>query len=176
MKQKSVLTRDDVARILDHARAEAQANQWAVTIAIVDDGGHPLALERLDGAAPLSAYIATEKARTSAMGRRPSGDYEEMIKAGRHAFLSAPLTAMLEGGLPIVVDGQVIGAVGVFGRQVQPGRAGGQRGDREPHGRLRACAARTNVWRLSAPTDAASGRAPTDSAPGKDEDVPSSAA
>jgi glc operon protein GlcG len=115
MKQKSVLTRDDVARILEHARAEAQANQWAVTIAIVDDGGHPLALERLDGAAPVSAYIATEKARTSAMGRRPSGDYEEMIKAGRNAFLSAPLGAMLEGGVPIVVDGQVIGAVGVSG-------------------------------------------------------------
>src|SRR3954464_7722957 len=115
MKQKPVLTRDDVARILDHARAEAQANQWAVTIAVVDDGGHPLALERLDGAAPVSAYIATEKARTSAMGRRPSADYEEMIKAGRHAFLSAPLNAMLEGGVPIVVDGQVVGAVGVSG-------------------------------------------------------------
>ena len=115
MKQKPILARDDVARILDHARAEAVANQWSVTIAIVDDGGHPLALERLDGAAPVSAYIATEKARTSAMGRRPSGDYEEMIKAGRNAFLSAPLTAMLEGGVPIVVDGQVIGAVGVSG-------------------------------------------------------------
>ena len=70
MKLKSVLTRDDVARILDHARAEAQANKWSVTIAVVDDGGHPLALERLDGAAPVSSYIATEKARTSAMGRR----------------------------------------------------------------------------------------------------------
>ncbi len=128
MKQKSVLTRDDVARILDHARAEAVANRWAVTIAVVDDGGHPLALERLDGAAPVSAYIATEKARTSAMGRRPSGDYEEMIKAGRNAFLSAPLTAMLEGGVPIVVDGQVIGAVGVSGvkssEDAQVARAG----------------------------------------------------
>ena len=115
MKQKSVLTRDDVARILDHARAEAHANQWAVTIAIVDDGGHPLALERLDGAAPVSAYIATEKARTAAMGRRPSAAYEEMINGGRTAFLSAPLTAMLGGGVPIVVEGQVIGAVGVSG-------------------------------------------------------------
>ena len=128
MKQKSVLTRDDVARILDHARAEAVANRWAVTIAVGDDGGHPLALERLDGAAPVSAYIATEKARTSAMGRRPSGDYEEMIKAGRNAFLSAPLTAMLEGGVPIVVDGQVIGAVGVSGvkssEDAQVARAG----------------------------------------------------
>ena len=128
MKHKPVLTRDDVARILDHARAEAQANKWSVTIAIVDDGGHPLALERLDGAAPVSAYIATEKARTSAMGRRASGDYEEMIKAGRNAFLSAPLTAMLEGGVPIVVEGQVIGAVGVSGvkssEDAQVARAG----------------------------------------------------
>ena len=115
MKQKPALGRDDVARILDHARAEAVAHQWAVTIAVVDDGGHPLALERLDGAAPVSAYIATEKARTSAMGRRPSADYEQMIKDGRHAFLSAPLTAMLEGGVPIVVEGQVVGAVGVSG-------------------------------------------------------------
>ena len=115
MNQKPFLSRDDVARILDAARAEAQSNQWAVTIAIVDDGGHPLALERLDGAAPVSAYIATEKARTSALGRRASADYEEMIKAGRNAFLSAPLTAMLEGGVPILVEGQVVGAVGVSG-------------------------------------------------------------
>jgi len=115
MKQKSVLERDDVARILEAARAEAHANAWAVTIAVVDDGGHLLALERLDGAAPVSATIATEKARTSAMGRRPSAAYEEMINGGRMSFLSAPLTAMLEGGVPIIVDGQVIGAVGVSG-------------------------------------------------------------
>ena len=128
MKHKPVLTRDDVARILEHARAEAVANNWAVTIAIVDDGGHPLALERLDGAAPVSAYIATEKARTSAMGKRASGDYEEMIKAGRNAFLSAPMTAMLEGGVPVVIEGQVIGAVGVSGvksdQDAQVARAG----------------------------------------------------
>ncbi len=115
MKQKPVLAHDDVVRILDHARAEAQSNEWAVTIAIVDDGGHPLALERLDGASPASAYIATEKARTAAMGRRPSGAYEEMINGGRVSFLSAPLSGMLEGGVPIEVDGQVIGAVGVSG-------------------------------------------------------------
>ena len=115
MKHKPVLTRDDVVRILDHARAAAQAHQWAMTIAIADDGGHPLALERMDGAAPVSAYIATEKARTAALGRRPSAAYEEMINGGRTAFLSAPLTAMLGGGVPIVVEGQVIGAVGVSG-------------------------------------------------------------
>ena len=128
MKHKPVLTRDDVARILEHSRAEALANNWAVTIAVVDDGGHLLALERLDGAAPVSATIATEKARTSALGRRASGDYEEMIKAGRHAFLSAPLTAMLEGGVPIVAEGQVVGAVGVSGvkssEDAQVARAG----------------------------------------------------
>ena len=128
MKHKPVLAHDDVVRILDHARAEALANQWAVTIAIVDDGGHALALERLDGASPASAYMATEKARTSALGRRPSGDYEEMIKAGRNAFLSAPLNAMLEGGVPVVVDGQVVGAVGVSGvkssQDAQVARAG----------------------------------------------------
>jgi len=115
MKHKPVLAHDDVVRILDHARAEAQSNQWAVTIAVVDDGGHPLALERLDGASPASAYIATEKARTAALGRRPSAAYEEMINGGRTAFLSAPLAGMIEGGVPVVVDGQVIGAVGVSG-------------------------------------------------------------
>ena len=115
MKQKPVLTRDDVARILEHARAEARAHQWLMTIAVVDDGGHPLGLERMDGAAPVSAYIAMEKARTSAMGRRPSAAYEEMINGGRTAFLSAPMTAMLGGGVPIVVAGEVVGAVGVSG-------------------------------------------------------------
>ena len=115
MKHKPVLAHDDVVRMLANARAEAQANQWAVTIAIVDDGGHPLALERLDGAAPVSAYIATEKARTAAMGRRPSSAYEEMINSGRPSFLSAPLTAMLEGGVPIIAEGHVIGAIGVSG-------------------------------------------------------------
>ena len=115
MKSKPVLGRDDVALILDHARAEALANHWAVTIAIVDDGGHLLALERGDGAAPVSATIATEKARTSALGRRPSQAYEEMINGGRTSFLSAPMTAMLEGGVPIVVDAQVVGAIGVSG-------------------------------------------------------------
>jgi glc operon protein GlcG len=115
MNHKPVLAHDDVVRILDHARTEAQSNQWAVTIAIVDDGGHPLALERLDGASPASAYIATEKARTAALGRRPSAAYEEMINGGRTAFLSAPLAGMIEGGVPVIVEGHVVGAVGVSG-------------------------------------------------------------
>jgi glc operon protein GlcG len=116
MKTKAVLTVEDTDRILAAARAEAQANQWAVSIAVVDDGGHLLGQIRLDGAAPLSSYIAPEKARTSALGRRESKVYEDMINGGRTSFLSAPLLqGMLEGGVPILVDGQVIGAVGVSG-------------------------------------------------------------
>lgn len=115
MHHKAVLSQTEVTRIINAARAEAQHNGWAVAIAVVDDGGHPLALERLDGCAPIGAYIATEKARTSALGRRESKGYEEMVNGGRSAFLSAPLLTSLEGGVPILVEGQVIGAVGVSG-------------------------------------------------------------
>ncbi|BCX67650.1 MULTISPECIES: heme-binding protein [Pseudomonas] len=130
MKSKAMLSQAEVGRILAAARTEAQTNQWPVTIVVVDDGGHPLALERLDGAAPISAYIATEKARTSALGRRESKGYEEMVNGGRTAFLSAPLLTSLEGGVPIIVDGQVIGAVGVSGvkaeQDAQVAKAGAQ--------------------------------------------------
>ncbi|WP_312495181.1 heme-binding protein [Pseudomonas cremoris] len=130
MKNKAVLSQIEINQILHAARDEAQNNQWAVTIAIVDDGGHPLALERFDGCAAISAYIAVEKARTSALGRRESKGYEEMVNGGRHAFLSAPLLTSLEGGVPIYVDGQVIGAVGVSGvkaeQDAQVARAGAQ--------------------------------------------------
>ncbi|KSQ24979.1 hypothetical protein FA454_14490 [Pseudomonas aeruginosa] len=115
MHHKAVLTQTEVARILAAARAEAQRNQWAVAIALVDDGGHPLALERLDGCAPVGAYIATEKARSSALGRRETKGYEEMVNGGRTAFVSAPLLTSLEGGVPVLVDGEVVGAVGVSG-------------------------------------------------------------
>ena len=103
-------------RIAAAAEAEALANKWAVCIAVVDDGGHLLWLQRLDGAAPISAQIAPNKARTAALGRRESRVYEEMINQGRMSFLSAPgLEAMLEGGVPIVAGGHCVGAVGVSG-------------------------------------------------------------
>ena len=130
MNSKFVLSQVEVSQILAAARTEALGNQWAVTIAVVDDGGHPLALERLDGAAAISAYIATEKARTAALGRRESKDYEDMVNGGRHAFLSAPLLTSLEGGVPIIIEGQVIGAVGVSGvkaeQDAQVAKAGAQ--------------------------------------------------
>ena len=116
MQSKAVLTSTEIDLILAAARREAEANNWAVTIAIVDDGGHPLGLLRLDDCAPVSAYIATEKARTAALGRRESRVYEEMINGGRTSFLSAPvLQGTLEGGVPVIVGGQTIGAVGVSG-------------------------------------------------------------
>ncbi|WP_325436776.1 heme-binding protein [Pseudomonas nitroreducens] len=115
MLNKAVLTQQEVGRILTAARDEAQRNHWAVSIVVVDDGGHPLALERLDGCAPASAYIATEKARSAALGRRETKGYEDMVNNGRVAFVSAPLITSLEGGVPVVVEGQVIGAVGVSG-------------------------------------------------------------
>ncbi|MBB4866286.1 glc operon protein GlcG [Pseudomonas nitritireducens] len=115
MQHKAVLEQTDVSRILASASAEARREGWAVTIAIADDGGHPLALLRLDGCAQASAYIATEKARSAALGRRETGEYESMVNGGRTAFLSAPLLTSLEGGVPILVDGQVVGAVGVSG-------------------------------------------------------------
>jgi glc operon protein GlcG len=116
MKTKPILEAADVKTIGAAAEAEAIKNNWAVTIAIVDDGGHLLWLQRLDGAAPISAHIAPAKANTAAVGRRESKVYEDMINGGRVSFLSAPdLKGLLEGGVPIVKDGQVLGAVGVSG-------------------------------------------------------------
>jgi len=116
MKQKPYLTLEDVKRIAAAAEAEALANGWAVSIAIVDDGGHLLWLQRLDGAAAISAQIAPAKAHTAALGRRESKIYEDMVNQGRVSFLSAPgLQGLLEGGVPILVDGQCLGAVGVSG-------------------------------------------------------------
>jgi glc operon protein GlcG len=116
MQTKPVLTLEDIKKIAAGAEREAVANGWNVVIAICDDGGHPLWLQRLDGAAPVSAHIAPAKARTAALGRRESKIYEDMINNGRVSFARAPeLDGMLEGGVPIVVDGQVVGAVGVSG-------------------------------------------------------------
>ena len=116
MKTKPTLELADVKAIAAAAEAEALKNQWAVAIAVVDDGGHVLWLQRLDGAAAISAQIAPAKAQTAALGRRESRLYEEMINGGRVSFLSAPqLQGLLEGGVPIVKDGQCLGAVGVSG-------------------------------------------------------------
>jgi uncharacterized protein GlcG (DUF336 family) len=118
MQTKPYLTLADVKKIAVAAEAEAVANNWAVSIAIVDDGGHLLWQQRLDGANALSSHIAPAKARVSALGRRESKLYEDVINNGRVSFLTAPAPmadGMLEGGVPVIVDGHVIGAVGVSG-------------------------------------------------------------
>jgi glc operon protein GlcG len=116
MQTKPVLQLSDVKAIAAAAEAEALKNNWAVSIAVVDDGGHLLWLQRLDGVAPISAQIAPGKAITAALGRRESRMYEEMVNGGRVSFMSAPgnLT-VLEGGVPILKDGVCLGAVGVSG-------------------------------------------------------------
>ncbi len=129
MKHKPVLTLDDVKRMAAASEAEASKNGWAVTIAIVDDGGHLLWLQRQDGAAPVSAHIAPAKARTAALGRRESRVYEDIINQGRTAFLSVPFVdGLLEGGVPVMSEGQCIGAIGVSGvkssEDVQIAKAG----------------------------------------------------
>jgi len=129
MQSKQVLSSDEVRKIAAAAEAEAKSNNWAVTISVVDDGGHLLWLQRLDGAAPISAQIAPAKARTAALGRRETKIYEDMINNGRFSFMSAPgLEGMLEGGVPVRAGGQCIGAVGVSGvrsvEDVQIAKAG----------------------------------------------------
>ena len=116
MKTQSILELSDVQTIAAAAQAEAEKNNWAVSIAIVDAGGHLLHFQRLDGAPPISSHIAPAKAKTSAMGRRETKIYEDVINGGRYSFLSAPyIEGMLEGGVPILKDGACIGAVGVSG-------------------------------------------------------------
>jgi len=116
MQSKQVLTKDDVKEIAAVSETEATQNNWRVAISVVDDGGNPLWLQRLDSAAPISAYVAQAKAKSAALGRRETKGYEDMINQGRFAFITAPnLEGMLEGGIPIEVDGQCLGAVGVSG-------------------------------------------------------------
>ena len=116
LANKPYLTQANVQASLDAANAHAAENNWAVTIAVCDDGGHILGMIRRDGCAPVSAYIAQEKARTAAMGKRETRVYEEIINNGRTSFLSAPhIQGMLEGGVNIDVNGFTIGAVGVSG-------------------------------------------------------------
>ncbi len=115
MQTKPFIALEDATRVLAAARAEAEANKWAVSIAVVDDGGHLLGMVRLDGCAPIGAEISIGKARTSALGRRESKGYEDMVNGGRTAFVTAPILTTLEGGVPLIVGGHVVGAVGVSG-------------------------------------------------------------
>ena len=114
MRTKRALSLSDARKIIDAARAEAEQRKWNVSIAVVDDGGFLLALERMDGAPLQSAEIATRKAWTSAMVRLPTKTVEEVVKE-RPALVGFPGQLRVQGGLPIQVEGECVGAVGVSG-------------------------------------------------------------
>jgi uncharacterized protein GlcG (DUF336 family) len=116
MKSKPCLTLEDCRRISAACEAEAKKNNWNVTIAILDDGGHVLLLTRMDGASPVSAEIATLKGRSAAISRRSTKVAEDRIAAGRMALLRMP-TLPVQGGLPILYQGECLGGIGVSGVQ-----------------------------------------------------------
>jgi glc operon protein GlcG len=114
MRTRHSLTSADVQKIMAGAKAEAEKNGWKVTIAVVDDAGVPLILERMDGAARTTADVAVGKARSSAITGRPSLFWEERIKE-RPAFLNFPGILPIQGAVPIIHEGECVGAVGVSG-------------------------------------------------------------
>ena len=116
MRTKACLTSADVKKMMAAASEEAGRNNWKVAIAIVDDGGFLLHLDRMDGAAVTTAEVATGKARTSALTRRPSKDFEERVKE-RPSFISFPAGLFIQGAVPIIHDGDCVGAIGVSGVQ-----------------------------------------------------------
>ena len=116
MKTRPMLTLEDCRKISAAAEAEAKKNKWNVCIAILDDGGHLLHLARMDGASPANARIAIEKGRTAAESRRSTAVWQERIKT-RPELLRMPEITPIQGGLPIVVEGTCVGAVGISGVQ-----------------------------------------------------------
>lgn len=116
MYTKPALTLSEANQIVEAAIAEAKQHNWSVAVAVVDDGGHLLAMQRMEDCSAVSAYIAIEKARSAALGRRETKIYEDMINNGRNAFLSVPqITATMEGGVPFIHEGHHVAAVGVSG-------------------------------------------------------------
>ena len=116
MRTKPCLTSADVKKILTACEAEAAKSKWAVSIAVVDDGGFLLGLTRMDGASAITAEVAASKARTSALTKRPSKFFEDRVKE-RPAFVGFPAGLLVQGGLPIVHDNECVGAIGVSGVQ-----------------------------------------------------------
>ncbi len=116
MRNKPVLTNADCHKILPAAKAEAERQKWNVTIAVVDEAGRLLMLERMDGARPQTAEVATLKARSAALTHRTGKVWEDLVKQ-RPGMVNFPDAFAVQGGVPIVYQGEVIGAVGVSGVQ-----------------------------------------------------------
>jgi len=118
MKTRPALTLADCEKVMAAAVDEARRNKWIVAIAILDGGGHLLNFARMDGASPASARIAVAKGRTAAESRRASGTWQERIKS-RPELMQMPGILPVQGGVPIIVEGSCVGAVGVSGVQSQ---------------------------------------------------------
>ena len=116
MRNKPTLTASDVQKMVAACRSEAAKNKWSVSIAVVDDAGYLLYLERLDGAGPVTADVATEKAVTAARTRRPTKFWEDRLKE-RPAFMKFPGVLPLQGGVPVMYQNECVGAIGVSGVQ-----------------------------------------------------------
>ncbi|HEX6134801.1 MAG TPA: heme-binding protein [Longimicrobiales bacterium] len=119
LPQKPVLTLEAARAMVAAGEAHARTNGWNVVIAIVDDGGHAIHLVRMDGTQTASVDVALAKARTAAGFRRPTRALAEIVAAGGLGILAVDGVMPLEGGLPVTVDGQVIGAIGVSGVTAQ---------------------------------------------------------
>jgi glc operon protein GlcG len=116
MRDKPCLTAADTAKIINACKAEAQKNKWNVSIALLDEGGFLLEFHRMEGAPPISAEVSIGKARTAAMTKRPSKVFEDRVKE-RPAFANFPAGILIQGGLPILHNGECVGAIGVSGVQ-----------------------------------------------------------
>jgi uncharacterized protein GlcG (DUF336 family) len=116
---KKILTLEAAERIAAAAEAEAKKRNATVVIAVVDDGGYPLVLKRLNNTQVASVDVGIGKARTAAIFRRPSKDFEDQIRNGRVASLVLPSATPLQGGLPLIFEGKVVGAIGVSGNTPQ---------------------------------------------------------
>jgi glc operon protein GlcG len=112
---KKALSFEGAARMAAAAEADARGRGLAVVVVVVDDGGHVILLHRMNGAQVASVDVGIGKARTAAIFRRPSRVFEEQVKNGRVAALALPGATALIGGLPVVIGGQVVGAIGVSG-------------------------------------------------------------
>lgn len=117
MHSQWILSLDDARMIAQACQRKAVEQGWKVVVAIVDDGGHLMFLERMDGTQKASSVVAVEKARTALLFKRPTKAIEAAVLAGRSVMLMLPGATPIEGGVPLVRDGQFLGAIGISGVQ-----------------------------------------------------------
>jgi len=117
MQQQTALSLEDAKRVAAAARAEAERNGWNIVIAVLDDGGHLMYLERMDGTQKASSRVAEEKGRTAILFKRPTKALEDNVLEGRVVMMGLPGVVPLEGGVPLVKDGHYLGAIGISGVQ-----------------------------------------------------------